>query len=205
MGDHHDLLGHSGAQECFSRHSEITLVKTNRFLPHFLPSFHDIKEIIFHIYSENCNDCLLILIDFLLPSKKLFKAYVKWLDGDGLAQNLIWGPWIIEQCLHAILVFLGSFCEFLWVCGHRGAGNTPDAQTQASLLLFPLYNTVSLLGNTFSPLLLEITIKLKQLGCFQQCRWANPRLRHSCSCLVGERAILWAATWCILWLHRTPL
>lgn len=62
MGDHHDLLRQSGAKVCCSRHLKITLVKTNRPLPHSLPFFHGIKEIIFYMYIENCNSYLLILV-----------------------------------------------------------------------------------------------------------------------------------------------
>lgn len=61
-------------------------------------------------------------------------------------------------------------CVGVWVRGCGRAENIPDAQTQVPLLLFPLYSTISLLGNTLSSLLLEIIIKSKQLTCFQQGR-----------------------------------
>lgn len=172
----------------------LPLVKANRLLPQSLPSSLDIKEIIFHTDSENCNGCFLIPVVFLLPSKKLLKAYVKFAGWRwvGLKPDpRTTDNWAMSSCYlglsgKLLWISVGAWVRGAWMCGCGRAESIPDAQMQVSLLLFPLHNTISLLGNTLSALLLEIIIKLKQLACFQQGRWANPRLTRLFLSCRGE-------------------
>lgn len=90
----------------------LPLVKANRLLPHSLPSFLDIKEIIFHMDSENRNGCFLTAVVFLLPSKRLLKAYVKFAGWRwvGLKPDLrTTDNWAMSSC------YLGLSGKLLWI------------------------------------------------------------------------------------------